>query len=139
MTNQLTPQKKRNTLDYVMNKIYYKVHLHLRCRPVTSPLLSAGIQTHQLSYTHVSIFYDCHRIERSLCLRFMTATDRKKLVFVFYSLCIFATGSKGPCVSLLTRVILELLVLLASTSVAAILTPFAPETRTIFVFILTMI
>ena len=86
-----------------MNKIYYKLLLHLPCRPVTSPLLSARIQTHQLSYTHVSIFYDCHRIERSLCLCFMAATDRKKLVFVFYSLCIFATRSKGPCVSLLTR------------------------------------
>ena len=33
----------------------------------------------------------------------MTATDQKKLVFVFYSSCIFSTGSKGPCVSLLTR------------------------------------
>ena len=90
-----------------MNNIYYKVLLHLHCRPVTSPLLSAGIQTHQLSYTHVSIFYDCHRIGRRLCLCFIPTTDRKKLVIVLYSLCIFATGSKGPCVSLLTRVILK--------------------------------
>ena len=83
-------------------------------------LLSVKIQLNQFTRTHVSLFHDCHRVERSLCLFVILCYTEVTSVISFTNASIASPTSVTNVTALAT-----------DTSVAAILTPFAPDTRTI--------
>ena len=91
-------------------------------------LLSAEIQLNQFTRTHVSLFYDCHRVERNLCL----------FVILCYTEVIASAISctNDVSVSSVTSIasptsVTNVTAIATDTSVAAMLTPFAPNTKAI--------